>query len=208
MENRYADFYDDFLSGMNYQKQLACLTQWFNLGLEGLKGGFTVPLQNMYGLAQTDEGEIDYLRMWNKAQEEIKNSFRDYLNLLGFTPRDESVAIAKRCEELEKMVASQDEISKQMQRMLGEVKETHRLEMRSQFVDLLEKQSEQHHQLMNSLTELFREGSSEAKEACSQELASRFEALLTKQNEQHQQLMNRLSELFGKDSQEQGSESQ
>jgi len=206
MENRYADFYDDFMTGISYQKQLDCLTQWINLGYEGLKGGFTIPLQKMYGLAQTGEGDIDYLRMWNKAQEEIKSSFRDYLNLLGLTPRDESVAVAKRCEELERIVASQDETSKQMQRMISEIKETYRLEMTSQFADLLEKQSEQHHQLMNSLTELFRKGFSEAKEACSHELASKFDDLLTKQNEQHHQLMNTLTELLRKDSRE--SESQ
>ena len=202
MENRHADFYTDFLSGINYQKQLDCMTQWINLGLEGLKGSFSNPLQNMYGLGQAGEGDIDYLRMWNKAQEEIKSSFRDYLNLLGLAPRDESVAVAKRCEELERTVASQDEITKQMQRMLGEVKETFRLEITSQFVDLMEEQNERYHQVLNRLTELFKTGTSEAKEACGHELASKFDDLLTKQNEQYHQLMTRLTELSGKDSRE------
>ncbi len=142
MNRHFLEFWGKvLLQAAKSQKQLEDLAMWYHQGLLGFQD-YTQLFKTTYGLDDVAEDNPDYLSLWKKAEEEFRNSFKDYLNLLGMVPREEYNALTKRCEDLEGKIAEQEETIKYL-RLLAEEKGMGLEATTLEFQKLIKKQGEQ-----------------------------------------------------------------
>jgi uncharacterized coiled-coil protein SlyX len=142
MNRHFLEFWGKaLLQAAKSQKQLEELATWFQRGFLGFQD-FTQLFKTVYGLDELKEDNPDYLTLWKKAEEEFRDSFKDYLNLLGVVPREEYAALARRCNELEEKLAEQEETLKYL-RLLAEEKGMGLEATTLEFQKLIKKQGEQ-----------------------------------------------------------------
>jgi uncharacterized coiled-coil protein SlyX len=142
MNRHFLEFWGKaLLQAAKSQKQLEELATWFQRGFLGFQD-FTQLFKTVYGLDELKEDNPDYLTLWKKAEEEFRDSFRDYLNLMGLVPREEYAALARRCKELEEKLAEQEETLKYL-RLLAEEKGMGLEATTLEFQKLIKKQGEQ-----------------------------------------------------------------
>ena len=89
---------------------------------------------------------------WQKAEEDFRESFKEYLNLLGMVPREEYAALARQYEELKEKVAEQEETIQQL-RMLADEKGVGLAATTLEFQRLIKKQGEQFQKFIKGLGE-------------------------------------------------------
>jgi hypothetical protein len=83
MDRHFLEFWGKFLlNAAKSQKQLEDLTKWLQSGC-GNWQDFTALFQQAYGLEQVEQDRPDYLKLWEQAEENFRESCREYLNLLG-----------------------------------------------------------------------------------------------------------------------------
>ncbi len=104
------------------------MSEWMKQGLRGFED-LTAMFRKSYGLDDMAEGTNAYLKSWEKAAEDFRKSFRDYLDLMGMVPKDEHLELVEKYEDLKKKVADQDETIRHL-RMLLEEKGTNQGEAR------------------------------------------------------------------------------
>ena len=142
MNRHFLEFWGKaLLQAAKSQKQLEDLATWFNRGFLGFQD-YTQLFKTAYGLDDMAEDNPDYVSLWKKAEEDFRDSFKDYLNLLGVVPREEYAAMARRCEELEGKLAEQEETLKHL-RLLAEEKGMGLEATTLEFQKLIKKQGEQ-----------------------------------------------------------------
>jgi hypothetical protein len=88
--------------------------------------------------------------MWKKAEKDFRDSFKDYLNLLGVVPREEYATLARQFEESKAKVAEQEETIKYL-RLLLEEKGLGLEATTLEFQQLIKKQGEQFQKFIQGL---------------------------------------------------------
>lgn len=152
MNRHFLEFWGKaLLEAAKSQKQLEDLTGWFQRGFLGFQN-YTQLFKAAYGLDEVAESSPDYLTLWKKAEEDFRESFKEYLNLLGMVPREEYAALARQYEELQVKVAEQEEAIKHL-RMLLEEKGMGLEATTLEFQRLIKKQGEQFQKFIKGLGE-------------------------------------------------------
>jgi flagellar motility protein MotE (MotC chaperone) len=152
MNRQFLEFWGRaLLLAAKSQKQLEDLGQWFQRGFWGFPD-YTQLFQSTYGLEEGAEEDPDYLTLWKKAEEDFRQSFQDYLNLLGVVPREEYAALARENETLKEKVAEQEETIKHL-RMLADEKGLGLEATTLEFQRLIKKQGDQFQKFIQGLAE-------------------------------------------------------
>jgi hypothetical protein len=150
MNRHFLEFWGKaLLEAAKSQKQLEDLAKWLPRGFLGFQD-FTQLFKTSYGLNEVPEDNPDYLALWKKAEADFRDSFKDYLNLLGGVPREDYVALARKYEELQEKVAEQAETIKHL-RMLADEKGMGLEATTMEFQRLIKKQGEQFQQFIQGL---------------------------------------------------------
>jgi hypothetical protein len=152
MDRHFLEFWGKFLlKAAKSQKQLEDLSKWVQRGFFNLQD-LTALFQQAYGLEHVDQNSPDYLKLWDKAEENFRESCREYLNLLGGVPREEYLALAEKYANLKKQAAEQEETIKQLKKLL-EGKGMGLAVANREFQELIKKQGEQFQELLKGLAE-------------------------------------------------------
>ena len=152
MNRHFLEFWGKaLLQAAQSQRQLEELAKWLPRGFLGLQD-FTQLFKSSYGLNEVAEDTPDYLALWKKAEADFRESFKDYLSLLGGVPREEYAALARKNDELQEKVAEQNEIIKHL-RMLVDEKGMGLEGATVEFQKLIEKQGKQFQQFLKGLSE-------------------------------------------------------
>ncbi len=161
MDRHFLEFWGNFLLQVaKGQKQLEDLAKWSKTSFLNF-GEFTTLFRQAYGLEQSPQESPDYAAMWQKAEQDFRNSFQDYLSLLGVVPRGEYVELARKYEELEKRLAEREEIIQHLRQLLAD-KGLDLAVVTLEFQQLMKKQGEQFQELLQNFGEAFKEPTSEA----------------------------------------------
>ena len=151
MDRHFLEFWGNFLlQAAQGQKQLEELAKWTSRGFLNFED-LTALFRKSYGLEQLNQDSPDYLQIWEKAQKDFRDSFRDYLSLLGVVPRDEYLELAGKYEELKEKAAEQEETIKLLRLVLSE-KGLDFAAVTLEFQKLLEKQGDQFQELMKGVS--------------------------------------------------------
>ena len=152
MNRHFLEFWGKaLLQAAQSQKQLEDLAKWCQRGIFSFQD-FTQIFKTLYGLDEMGEDSPDYFSTWKKAEENFRESFREYLNIFGVVPREEYAALARQYEELQAKMAEQEETIKLLRRLLEE--KGLGLEATSlEFQKLIEKQGEQFQKFIQGLGE-------------------------------------------------------
>jgi hypothetical protein len=152
MNRHFLEFWGKaLLEAARSQKQLEDLVKWLPRGFLGFQD-FTQLFKTSYGLNEVTEDSPDYLALWKKAEADFRESFKDYLNLLGGVPREEYAALARKYEELQAQVKEQAETIRYL-RMLTDEKGMGLEATTLEFQRLIKKQGEQFQQFFQGLSE-------------------------------------------------------
>jgi BMFP domain-containing protein YqiC len=152
MNRHFLEFWGKaLLQAAQSQKQLEDLAKWCKHGIFSFQD-YTQIFKTSYGLDQVGEDNPDYSSIWKKAEENFRESFKEYLNIFGVVPREEYSALARKYEELKEKVAEQEETIKLL-RMLLEEKGLGLAATSLEFQRLIEKQGEQFQKLFQGLGE-------------------------------------------------------
>jgi BMFP domain-containing protein YqiC len=147
MDRHFLEFWGKFLlNAAKSQKQLEDLSKWFQRGFFNLQDLSTL-FQQAYGLEEVKQDSPEYLKVWEKAEENFRESFREYLNLLGGVPREEYQALADKYEKLKEKAAQQEETIKQLKNLLEE-KGLGLAVGNLEFQELIKKQGEQFQEML------------------------------------------------------------
>jgi BMFP domain-containing protein YqiC len=152
MNRHFLEFWGKaFLEAAKSQKHME---DWANLVQKGFWGfqDYNKLFKEAYGLDKAPENSQEYLNLWKNAEENFKESFRDYLNLLGMVPREEYEALVKENKELKEKLDDQDESLRQLHLLVDE--KGMALEATSlEFQKLIKKQGEQFQKLFMGFSE-------------------------------------------------------
>ncbi len=152
MNRHFLEFWGKaLLEAAKSQKQLEDLAKWLPRGFLGFQD-FTQLFKTSYGLNEVAEDNPDYLALWKQAEADFRDSFKDYLNLLGGVPREDYAALARKYEELQEKVTEQAETIKQL-RLLADEKGMGLEATTVEFQRLIKKQGEQFQQFLQGLGE-------------------------------------------------------
>jgi BMFP domain-containing protein YqiC len=152
MDRHFLEFWGKaLLQAAKSQKQLEDLAKWCQRGFLGFQD-YTQLFKDVYGLDQAMEDSPDFLALWKKAEEDFRDSFRDYLNLLGMVSREEYAALARENDNLKGKLAELEETVKQF-RMLAEEKGLGLEATTLEFQKLIKKQGEQFQKFIQGLGE-------------------------------------------------------
>ena len=153
MNRHFLEFWGKaLLQAAQSQKQLEDLAKWCQRGIFSFQD-YSQLFKTSYGLDQVKEDSPDYFSIWNKAEENFKESFKEYLHIFGVVPREEYAALARQYEELQAKVAEQEETIK-LQRLLLEEKGLGLEATSLEFQKLIEKQGEQFQKFIQGLGEV------------------------------------------------------
>jgi hypothetical protein len=160
MNRQFLEFWGNFLLQVaKGQKQMEDLAKWSRLGFSSF-GELTALFQKAYGLDELPEDSPEYLKIWKKAEEDFRRSFKDYLSLMGAVPREEYVELARKYEELKEKVADQEETIKHLRMLLSE-KGLDCGAVTLEFQKMMKKQTDQFHKLVKDWGKAVKEGGNE-----------------------------------------------
>ena len=152
MNRHFLEFWGKaLLQAAKSQKQLEDLAKWVPRGFLGLQD-YTQLFKTSYGLAEMEEDNPDFLAVWKKAETDFRDSFREYLCLMGGVPREEYAALVRKYEALQEKLTEQAETIKQLRR-LTEEKGLGLEATTLEFQQLIKKQGEQFQQFLQGLGE-------------------------------------------------------
>jgi hypothetical protein len=152
MNRHFLEFWGKaLLQAAQSQKQLEDLAKWCQRGIYSFQD-YTELFRTSYGLDQVAADSPDYFSTWNKAEENFKASFREYLTIFGVVPREEYADLARRYDELLTKVAAQRETIKLLRQLLDD-KGLGLAATSLEFQKLIEKQGEQFQKCIQGLGE-------------------------------------------------------
>jgi hypothetical protein len=150
VDRHFLEFWGNFLiNAAKGQKQMEDVAKWMTQGLKGFED-LTAMFRRFYGLDSLSESAPDYVKAWEKAAKDFQKSFHDYLDLFGVVPRQEHLALVKKCETLKKKVADQEKTIKHLRMLIGK-KGADLGEIVKGYQDLVKKQADQFQGLMEGL---------------------------------------------------------
>lgn len=156
MDKHFLEFWGNFLiNAAKGQKQIEDISKWMQQGFEGFDE-LTAMFRKFYSLEHMEKDTPAYMETWKKASENFQKSFKDYLRLMGVVPKDEHLALVKKYEELKEKVAAQEETIKHLRMLLEEKKVEMQGELVQGFQEIIEKQSEQFQETMETLSRFFK----------------------------------------------------
>jgi tetratricopeptide (TPR) repeat protein len=156
VDKHFLEFWGNFLiNAAKGQKQMEDMSKWMQQGFEGFDE-LTAMFKKFYGLEHMEKDTPIYMETWKQASENFQKSFKDYLRLMGVVPKDEHLALVKKYEELKEKVADQEETIKHLRMLLEEKKVEIQGELVQGFQEILEKQSEQFQETMETLSRFFK----------------------------------------------------
>ncbi|MFP3867766.1 MAG: hypothetical protein ACLFUU_06355 [Desulfobacteraceae bacterium] len=154
MDKHFLEFWGQFLiSAAQSQRKLEDVTKWVRRGFINF-GELGELFRKTYGLDLLDKDSPDFLTAWSKAEEDFRESFQDYLAMLGVVPRDEYVALAKKYEELKEKLASQEETIGHLRLLLSQNGVDYG-QLTGEFQELIRQQTDQFQKMMQDLGKLF-----------------------------------------------------
>lgn len=154
MDRQFLEFLGSFfLNAAQGQKQLEDMTRWISGGFSGFDD-LTRMFRKFYGLNALPLASPDYAKAWEKASENFKKSYHEWLNLMNVIPKSEYNALKKKCEALEEKVATQDETIQDLRGLLSE-KGLPYAEAVKGFTEMMEQQGNQFQELMDSMGKVF-----------------------------------------------------
>jgi hypothetical protein len=152
MNRHFLEFWGKaLLQAAQSQKQVEDLAKWCQRGIFSFQDYMQL-FKTSYDLDQVAEESPDYYTIWNKAEENFRESFKEYLNIFGVVPREEYADLARCYEELQAKVAEQAETIKSL-RLLLEEKGLGLAATSLEFQRLIEKQGDQFQKLIQGLNE-------------------------------------------------------
>ena len=158
MDKHFLEFWGNFLiNTAKEQKRMEDLSKWMQQGFK-FKGfdDLTEMFRKFYGLEHMEKDTPAYMESWEKASENFLESFKDYLELMGMVPKDEHLSLVKKYEELKEKVAGQEETIKSLRLLLEEKRAESQREVVKGFQDLIEKQSQQFQETMETFGSFFK----------------------------------------------------
>jgi chromosome segregation ATPase len=156
MDRHFLEFWGNlFINTAKQQKQMEDLAKWMQQGFKGFDE-LTAMFNKFYGLENLKKDTPAYMESWEAASENFLNSFKKYLDLMGMVPKNEHLALAKKYEELKKKVADQEETINHLRMLLQERKAESQDELVQGFHDLIDKQSKQFQETMETFGSFFK----------------------------------------------------
>jgi len=157
MDKSFLEFWGNlFLAAAKGQEQQEEMVRWLQQGFRGYED-LAKRLQQAGGSDKSAADPSDYFKNWQQAQENITESFKEFLSLLNVVPRDEYLSLAEKYEELKEKVASQEETIRHLRLLLAQTQGTGQDVLNSELNSLLEKQTEQFQKLMENFGQMFKE---------------------------------------------------
>jgi uncharacterized coiled-coil protein SlyX len=157
MDQQFLEFWGNLLiHTAKEQKRIEDLFKWMQQGFKGFDE-LTAMFNRFYGLEQVERDTPAYMETWEKASENFLQSFNDYIGLMGMVPTDKHLALKKKYEELKEKVADQEETINHLRLLLEEKKTESQKELVQGFLDLIEKQSEQFQETMETFGSFFQQ---------------------------------------------------
>jgi hypothetical protein len=155
MDKRFLEFWGNLLiDAAKEQKRMENLAQWIQQGFKGVDE-FTTMFNKFYDLEQMEQGTTDYMESWKKASENFLQSFNNYLDAMGLVPKDKYMALIKKYEELKQKVTAQEETINHLRMLLEEKTAESQEELVQGFQDLIDKQSKQFQETMETFGSFF-----------------------------------------------------
>ncbi len=112
--------------------------------------------QAAYDLEKEAGDSADYFALWKQAEENFRESFREYFKLMGMVPKEDYDAVVRENEQLKEKVMDQEESLRQLHLLVDE--KGMGLEAASlEFHKLIKKQGEQFQKLFMGLSEAVQE---------------------------------------------------
>ena len=162
MDKHFLEFWGNFLiNAAKGQKQLQDMSKWMQQGFKGFDE-FTDMFRKFYGLEHMEKDTSSYMETWKKASENFQKSFKDYLDLMGVVSKDEHLALVRKYEKLKEKVAAQEETIKHLRMLLEEKKFETQGKLVQGFQEIIEKQSEQFQETMETLGRFFKKDKSKS----------------------------------------------
>jgi hypothetical protein len=156
MDRNFLEFWGNlFINAAKQQKQLEDLAKWMQQGFKGFDD-LTAMFNKFYGLESLKKDTPAYKESWEAASENFLNSFKNYLDLMGMVPKNEHLELVKKYEELKEKVADQEETISHLRMLLEQRKAESQDELVQGFQDLIDKQSKQFQQTMETFGSLFK----------------------------------------------------
>ena len=156
MDKHFLEFWGNFLiNAAKEQKRMEDLSKWMQQGFKGFDD-LTEMFKKFYGLEHMEKDTPAYMDTWEKASENFLNSYKDYLNSMGMVSKDEHLALIKKYEELKEKAAAQEETINHLRLLLEEKKTESQKELVQGFQDLIEKQSKQFQETMETFGSFFK----------------------------------------------------
>ncbi len=156
MDKQFLEFWGNFLiNAAKEQKRIEDLSKWMQQGFKGFDE-LTAMFSKFYGLDQKEKDTPAYMETWKKASENFLQSFNDVIGLMGMVPKDKHLSLIKKYEELKEKVAAQEEKINHLRLLLEEKETESQKELVQGFQDLIEKQSKQFQETMETFGSFFK----------------------------------------------------
>ena len=152
MNREFYEFWGKyFTAAAQGQKQLDDMTSWMEKGF-GQTDEMSKLFRRCYGLAETGAGNSDNLQQWQKAMADFGKNFSQTATAWGWVTQAEHEKVKKRCTELEKEVEQQKETISRLRDLLNQEGSGHK-ELAQHLKGVFEKQNEQFHKLIKTMSE-------------------------------------------------------
>lgn len=156
MDKQFLEFWGNFLiNAAKEQKRIEDLSEWMQQGFKGFDE-LTAMFSKFYGLDQKEKDTPADMETWKKASENFLQSFNDVIGLMGMVPNDKHLSLIKKYEELKEKVAAQEEKINHLRLLLEEKETESQKELVQGFQDLIEKQSKQFQETMETFGSFFK----------------------------------------------------
>lgn len=106
--------------------------------------------KQIYGLDSLPERSDDYKDLSEKALKDFKQSFKDYLTIMGVVSKEDHLALVEKYEKLKAKCKDQEESIKHLHMLLNAKGTAAATEMAAPFQDMIKKQGEVFQQMMKS----------------------------------------------------------
>jgi hypothetical protein len=156
VDKHFLEFWGNFLiNAAKGQKQLDDMSKWMQQGFKGFDE-FTDMFRKFYGLEHMEKDTSSYMETWKKASENFQKSYKDYLHMMGVVPKDEHLTLVRKYEQLKEKIAAQEETINHLRMLLEEKKVETQGKLVQGFQEIIEKQSEQFQETMETLGSFFK----------------------------------------------------
>ncbi|MBW1659362.1 MAG: hypothetical protein JRJ48_02570 [Deltaproteobacteria bacterium] len=154
MDKQFLEFWGNWLLGAaRGRQQLEDMIQWVEQGFSGFDE-LSAMFRRFYGLEKLAPDSPQYPQAWQKASENFKTAFNEWLACMQVVPRREHLALEKKYAALKKKAAAQEETIRCLRSLLDE-KNDPSSDAVQNVAAMMEKQARQFNDLMESVGKAF-----------------------------------------------------